>query len=59
MADMTTLIQRRPAERMSAAIASTPPDRQSILLAIAEAVILGAQIAEQCAANLGPQKDAS
>ena len=59
MADMNPLIQRRPAERMSAAIAATPPDRQSILLAIAESAILGAQIAEQCAANLDVQKDAS
>ena len=37
-------------ERIAAAISATPPDKQSFLCAIAEAMILGAQIAEQCQA---------
>lgn len=37
-------------DRIASTISATPPDRQSMLRAITEAVILGAQIGEQCAA---------
>ena len=46
-------------DRIASTIAGTPQDKKSVLQAISEAVILGAQIAEQCAANLSTQKDAS
>lgn len=46
-------------DRISAAIATTPPDTREMLRLLAESAILGAQIAEQCAANLSTQKDAS
>ena len=46
-------------DRISAAIANTPPNTRGFLRLLAESAILGAQIAEQCAANLSTQKDAS
>lgn len=46
-------------DRISAAIATTPPDTREMLRLLAESAILGARIAEQCRDNLGPQKNAS
>lgn len=37
-------------KHIASAISATPPNKQYILRAITEAVILGAQIGEQCAA---------
>lgn len=47
------------ADRMAAAITAVPPDTQSILVALVDAMTLGAQIAEQCRDNLGQQQNAS
>lgn len=44
-------------EHIAAVISAMHPDKQSILCAITEAVILGAQIGEQCAELA--RKDAS
>ena len=39
------------AEEMAAVVASTPPEQKALLRAVTKAVILGAQIAEQCQAS--------
>ena len=36
------------AEEMAAVVSSTPPEQKALLRAVTKAVILGAQIAEQC-----------
>lgn len=46
-------------DRIGALLSVHPPEKRDILRAITEAVILGAQIAEQCAETLSTQKDAS
>ena len=37
-------------KHIARAISAAPPDKQDILRAITEAIVLGAQIGEQCAA---------
>ena len=39
------------AEEMAAVVSSTPPEQKALLRAVTKAVILGAQIAEQCQAS--------